>query len=367
VSVLIAASAVRTCFGADAETLADIISGRDGAGPLRYADAEALNVHYGYNIQDTDAPALRASSWLAECATRALRASGVDPRRERVVAVMGTGLRELRAVEQWAVDGAEVEPDRLHFTTAVRSATGIDDVCTISNACSAGGYALAVAQDLLELGEVDAVLVGGADSMTESMLAMIGRVTDEPTERVRPFDVDRTGVLLGDGAAAVVLVREPADGVVPLGRLLATGLSCDATHETAPDVTGVRRAMADAYARAGRSDVDLVIAHGTGTALNDPMEATAIRDELGDRPLVTAVKGAIGHTSGPSALHSLAVALGCLRDHVVPPIVGLRKPIAEAAGLRLVRGEPVSAFSRLIQVNAFGFGGLNAVSLVESL
>jgi 3-oxoacyl-[acyl-carrier-protein] synthase II len=368
VAVAIAASAVRTCLGDDAQTFAALLAGRSGIGPLRRADPAAVNVWYGYQIDDPpEAVPVRAGRWLAECATRAVAAAGVDPRRERVVAVIGTGLRELSAVERWATGDRPVAVEDLHFGPAVRAATGIEQVCTLSNACSAGGSALALGQDIIETGEADAVVVGAADTMTESMLAMIGRVADPPTAQLRPFDAGRGGVLLGEGAAALVLVpdrRRPR-----LARLLGTGLSCDAHHETAPDPAGIRRAMTDALDRAGRepADVDVVVAHGTGTALNDPTEARAIADVLGGSgrgPLVTAVKGALGHTSGAAALHSIAVAVNCLRHQRTPAVVGLRDPLPEAAGLALVR-RTVSGVIRSVQVNAFGFGGLNAVSLLE--
>jgi 3-oxoacyl-[acyl-carrier-protein] synthase II len=128
--------------------------------------------------------------------------------------------------------------------------------------------------------------------------------------------------------------------------------------------------MHDALSSAGitPSDVDLVVAHGTGTELNDPAEATALQSVLaagGPGPLVTAVKGAIGHTSGASPLHSLDVALRCLAGGQVPPVVGLREALPEAQGLRLVTGRAVAAAPKLAQVDAFGFGGVNAITLVE--
>jgi 3-oxoacyl-[acyl-carrier-protein] synthase II len=214
--------------------------------------------------------------------------------------------------------------------------------------------------------------------MTQSMLVMIGHVASGRTERVRPFDRDRDGVLLGDGAAAVVVVPPswpgpasgPASGSV-LGRLVATGLSCDAHHETTPDIEGICRSMRDAHDRADRdpSAVDLVVAHGTGTALNDPAECEALRKVLlgaGGAPLVTAVKGAVGHTSGSAALVNVDVALRCLTTGLVPPVAGLREVLDEGIGLRFVTGQPVPAGPTLVQVNAFGFGGVNAVTLLEA-
>lgn len=374
---LLAASVVRTCLGDGAETFAALLRGESGLRPLRHGDPAKLRVGYGYHIV-TGEPAAddphrpyRAGRWLADCVRRAAGDAGIDPRRERVVALVGTGLRELSAVEDWALNGTPVPPHRLHFGSVVREALpGLTDVVTVSNACSAGGHVLALAQHLVELGEADAVVVGGVDAMTLSMLAMIGRTTETPSDRVRPFDADRRGVLLGEAAAAVVVVPEGRAGPA-VGRLLATGMSCDAWHETAPDVDGICRAMRDAHERAGRSpaDVDTVVAHGTGTALNDPAECAAIRAVLADAgatPAVTAVKGALGHTSGCAALVNLDVALRALRDRVVPPVVGLRTVLDDGKGLRFVRDRPLAAAPRLVQVNAFGFGGVNAVSLVEA-
>jgi 3-oxoacyl-[acyl-carrier-protein] synthase II len=365
VPVSITGSAVRTCFGDGPATFEAMCAGRSGVGPLRYADPERVKVRHGYHIdaEGPEAPT-RAGRWLTDCVQDALAQAGVDPAGGRVLALVGTGLRELRAVERLACEDLAVAAERLHFGSVVAAAPTV----TIANACSAGGHALALAQDLIELGDADAVVVGGTDAMTTSMLAMIGRVAAAPTTQVRPFDSRRTGVLLGDGAAALVVSRsEPA-----LARLLGTGLSCDAWHETAPDADGIRRAMRDGLRRAGRepSDIDLVVAHGTGTELNDPVEAAAIRDVYAGchpGPVVTAVKGAVGHTSGGSALLSVAMAVECLRTGIVPPIVGLRTPLPEAAGLRLAIAEPVHATPRTAQVDAFGFGGVNAVTLLEAV
>jgi 3-oxoacyl-[acyl-carrier-protein] synthase II len=371
VTALVAGAAVWTCLGSGAETFAALLRGACGVGPLRHGDPARLNVAAGYHIgdeaEDPGRP-LRASGWLSACVRRALDEAGVDPMRQRVVALVGTGLRELSAVEEIALGGPGTPVHRLNFGAAVRTAApGIGGVVTIANACSASGHALALAQDLVELGEADAVVVGGADAMTQSMLAMIGRVADAPTERVRPFDRDRQGVLLGEGAAAAVVVPESWPGPAA-ARLVATGLSCDAFHETAPSVEGIGRAMRDAYRRAGRAPAEtgVVVAHGTGTALNDPTECAALRELLaGADPLITAVKGALGHMSGTAALIGLDVAIRCLADGVVPPVVGLREVLPEGADLSFVRDRPAPLPARLAQVNAFGFGGVNAVTLVE--
>jgi 3-oxoacyl-[acyl-carrier-protein] synthase II len=358
------------CLGDAARTFAALCRGETGVTPLRpdRGDADRLGVRHAYQIGDGEPPS--ATRWLAITVAAAAARAGIDTAAQRVAVVVGTGLRELPALERWSRTGTGLGLQQLHFGSAVRDALpGVTEVLTLSNACSAGGCALAVAADMLAAREADAVVVAGCDAMTQSMLASIGRGSVTPTTAIRPFDRDRTGVLLGEGAAAVVL-RPAEDGAPPQTVLRGVGLSCDAHHETAPDVGGIVTSMRDAHDRAGvaPNEVDLVVAHGTGTALNDPTEAAALTEVFGDRledTLVTGIKGAIGHTSGAAALMSLIVAIQALRHGTVPAVAGLSRPIEEAARLRLVRGGPEPTDGRVAQIDAFGFGGLNAVSIVE--
>lgn len=369
-AVEIVSSAIRTCLGDGPRTFAALLRGADGASELRYHDASKLNVSHAYHIIEGDRERpLRASVWLTECILDAVAASDIDAQSERVIAVVGTGLRELRSVEQWATKGDSFCAEQLHFGTAVKAAVpGVSEVITLSNACSAGGHALAIAQDLLESSEADVAIAAGTDSLTASMLAMVGRFREKPVHAIRPFDASESGVLLGEGAAAIVLRRSTMAGA-RLCRVLSTGLSCDAHHETAPHPDGMRRAMHDALERASvpAAAVNLVVAHGTGTMLNDPLEAALVREVYGAHgpgPLITALKGAIGHTSGGSALMSVDVALRAMKSSRIPPVVGLHKPLAESAGLQFVMGEPAQANIQFAVVNAFGFGGVNSVTVL---
>ncbi|MGO4419003.1 beta-ketoacyl synthase N-terminal-like domain-containing protein, partial [Streptomyces sp. MCAF7] len=233
--------------------------------------------------------------------------------------------------------------------------------------------------DLLATGAEDTVVVAGVDTLTESMFGLLDRVHAEPPERVQPFDRARRGVLMGDGAAAVVLrrdepqreqTREGAAAGVLLGRLRAVSMNCDARHVTAPDPKGIAEAVHEAQWRAGVKpcDIDLVLLHGTGTLLNDEAEATAIAEVFGHdvgSPLMTAIKSMTGHTSGSSGLLSLIVALKSLSTGQVPPTLGLTDPVAEAADFRFVRERIEGAELNVAQIDAFGFGGVNAVAIVE--
>jgi 3-oxoacyl-[acyl-carrier-protein] synthase II len=367
VSAAIVAAEMITCLGGTRETLDALFAGRTGAAPLAAASGERTGVTHGYPIAGGRAPG-RAGSWLRDVVGRVAAAGGIRPSEERVALVIGTGLRQFGDLEGWWAGEHRLEAGDLHFGRVCEEVVPDAEVLTVAGACAASGYALALAGDLLAAGEHDVAIVAGCDGLAESMLAMIGRAAARPVEAVRPFDASRGGVLLGEGAAAVAL-RPSANGRPPLGHLRGVGISCDAHHPTAPDVAGIARCMRDAHARAAIEPqaVDLVVAHGTGTALNDPAEAEALSGVFGGSgPVVTAIKGAVGHTSGAAALMSAIVALEALRRNAVPPVAGLKSPIPEAAGLRLAVGPAEVPGARVAQCDAFGFGGVDAVAILEA-
>ncbi|GIG63052.1 3-oxoacyl-ACP synthase [Longispora fulva] len=347
-----------------------LCAGRTGLAPLRGFDATRFRARHAYEIDDRPRPgtdtAGRATAWLVAAIAEALAEAGLPEDLAEVPVLIGTGLRELRSAELWARKEAELTPADLHFGTALRERFGATDTHTFSNACSASLYALALASDLLALGDAETVVVAGVDTITESMFGLLDRVHPEPVDAVRPFDRNRRGVLMGDGAAAIVLSR--ADGPA-LARLRGVSVNCDAYHATAPDPDGITEAIRDAHDRAGIGPgaVDLLLAHGTGTLLNDEAEAVALGTvfEGIPGPLVTAIKSMTGHTSGGSGLLSLVVAVQALRTGRIPPTLGLDTPVPEATGLRFVRGGSVSAELAVAQVEAFGFGGVNAVAIVQ--
>ena len=262
--------------------------------------------------------------------------------------------------------------DELHFGGALERALGFDaPVLTLCNACAASNGALAIADDLLQLDEADIVIVAGCDTITESMFGLLDRVTSTTVTELRPFDRTRKGVLMGDGAAAVV-VETAAHAARRQQGTLATlrgvGMSCDAFNATAPDRDGIVRAMRDAHRRAGITpdEVDLVMAHGTGTAQNDTVEAVALKAVFGDRPRVaiTGLKSMIGHTSGASALVAVVASIEAMAQSRIPPTLYLDDPMDEAKGLDIVTGTARRTPVRIAQVNAFGFGGVNAVAIL---
>jgi len=353
-------------------------NGATGNHPLQSFNPNQFNLQRAYEILDRDPSQdvkARATKWLCAAINEAIQAAKLIPEQAGKLAILvGTGLRELRSLELWWSNGQPLHVKELHFGGAIQKVTGFQcPVMTFSNACAASNFALGLAEDMLSLGEMDTVIVAGCDSITESMFGLLDRVNPLHPEYVQPFDRDRRGVLLGEGAAALVL--EPAQraanrGVIPCAWLRGVGMSCDAYHETAPDQEGIVRAMVDAHCRANVSpaDIDLLMVHGTGTILNDQTEALAIKELFGDRVtdvLITGLKSQIGHTSGASGLIGVVTAIECLNQGRIPPTLGFTAPMAEAESLRIVVEETRIESLQIAQVNAFGFGGVNAVAVLE--
>jgi 3-oxoacyl-(acyl-carrier-protein) synthase len=189
-------------------------------------------------------------------------------------------------------------------------------------------------------------------------------------EPCRPFDRDRRGLTLGEGAAILILEAEEharARGATVLGEVLGAGLSCDAAHPTAPDTEGrsagfaLAAALADAGVRA--EEIGYVNAHGTGTPQNDAAESRVLDTTFRGRPVpVSSTKGSIGHLLGAAGAVEAVATLIALSGDFAPATVGLREPDAECP-LDLVRGAPRPLAFEIAASNSYGFGG-NNVSLV---
>lgn len=356
-----------------------LCGGRSGNKPFQVFDAAKYDVERAYEIEDRpaggpDRPG-RSTGWLCRAVAEALEQAGLSEAERRALPVLtGTGLRELRSFELWATGDHPMQVHELHFGGALRDRLGLQGpALTFSNACSASNFALGLAADMIALGDTDAAIVAGCDSLTESMVGLADRASPVHPERLQPFDRDRRGVVLGEGAAAVVIeseARVAARGARPLAWLRGVGMSCDAFHETAPSLDGVIRSMRDAHRRSGisPSQIDLLLAHGTGTALNDQNEIEAFKAVFGSlapRVMISGIKSMTGHTSGASALIGVITAIECLAQGRVPPTIGLSTPLPEGEGLDFVAGAARTAPVRVAQVDAFGFGGVNAVSILE--
>lgn len=361
--------------------------GRSGARPIGAFDTRGFAHDVGCEVVGFDPAAWldrperlpRAGQFAVAAATMALRDSGLDPTGARTMVSIGTtdggsdrGERIAEAVVRGtAVTAAEAArvPAAL-LSVGVARELGLSDVeiSTVATACAAGNYAIGDGFDAVATGDVDVALCGGADAMCRMTFTGFYRLGAVDPRACRPFDVDRQGILTGEGAG--VLVLEPLEAAVARGsriyaEVLGHGLNCDAGHPVAPDRDSVARCMRLALDDAGvtPADVDLICAHGTGTRANDLTECGAIHDVFGDDPPRTvSVKSMLGHTMGAaSAMSAIACALA-IAEGFVPPTINHSATDPEC-GIDCVPNVSVPAEPRIVQSNALAFGGNNSVVL----
>jgi 3-oxoacyl-[acyl-carrier-protein] synthase II len=244
---------------------------------------------------------------------------------------------------------------------------------TLCAACASGAVSLARAISWLLRGEVDQVLAGGADGLCRLTFFGFDSLAALDPEPCRPFDRARRGLTLGEGAAFLVLEREPAArarGAEILGFFSGASIAAEAHHITQPEPSGARSAelmqRALRSARLDASSIDYVNAHGTGTPPNDAMEARAIHAAFGEHAknvLVSSSKGQLGHALGAAGALEAAITVLALARHTAPPNAGLEDP--EDPTLRYVPGAAVQAPLRAALSCSFGFGGTGAVLVFE--
>jgi 3-oxoacyl-[acyl-carrier-protein] synthase II len=249
-----------------------------------------------------------------------------------------------------------------------------------ANSCASGAMAIGQAFHAIRAGEVDAALAGGAEAPLApltfgafAMIRVLSQRNDEPETASRPFDRERDGFVMGEGAAVLALEeRDAAErrGAAILGELLGYGATNDAYHMTAPRPDGsqaaraVRLALNDAALPA--EAVDYVNAHGSSTQLNEPAEALAVRGALGDRARrvpVSGTKGLYGHALGASGAIEAAICLLALEHETLPGTCNLRD-LDPACDLRVLT-ETERCRALTILSTSFGFGGMNAALLIS--
>ncbi|WP_282702834.1 beta-ketoacyl-[acyl-carrier-protein] synthase family protein [Streptomyces sp. CC219B] len=245
-----------------------------------------------------------------------------------------------------------------------------------STACASGATALITACLLLRSGACDIALAGGTDAMVTPLCAAafakmgaLSQRNHDPAGASRPFDKDRDGFVLGEGCGMLVLERgrhATARAIRPLALLAGHGSTSDAHHPTAPhpEGAGLRAATTAALAGtgAGPDDVDHINAHGTGTALNDAVEATTIRELYHRRPpSVTSAKGTLGHTMGAAGAVEAALTVLTVAHGTVPPTANFTAPDDTTTGIDVVTAAGRSQPVRLALSHSLGFGGHNTV------
>lgn len=257
-----------------------------------------------------------------------------------------------------------------HVGLEVGAAAGIHAPVS---ACASGAEAIAWAWRMLQADEVDVVVAGGAEAciapitlagFSQARTMALDR-NDSPELASRPFDADRNGFVLGEGAGMVVLEREEfaaARGATVHGRLAGIGTSADAYHITAPDPegNGQSRAVAAALRTAGLDPADIghVNCHATSTVVGDVAETVAIKKAIGEHPVLTAPKGSLGHLLGAAGAVECIATILALREGLVPPTANLENLDPDVT-LDVVAGEARKVTLEAAVNDSFGFGGHN--------
>ncbi len=334
-------------------------------------------------------------------ATEAIRDSGWEPpddeARERTGVMIGSGIGGLPAIAEGAITLHEKGPRRLSpfFIPAclINEASGHVSIQhgfkgpnhAVVTACSTGAHAIGDAARLIALDDADVMVAGGAEAAVcrlglggfAAMRALSTSFNDQPERASRPYDKDRDGFVMGEGAGVLVLEElEHAKkrGAVIYAEVVGYGLSGDAYHLAAPaeDGNGGFRSMRAALKRAGLSpdQIDYINAHGTSTPLGDEIELGAVKRLFGaamDTVAMSSTKSAIGHLLGAAGAVEAIYCIKAINANVVPPTLNLENPSESCLGVNLVPKQAQERPVRAALSNSFGFGGTNASLVFREL
>ena len=251
-------------------------------------------------------------------------------------------------------------------------------VITTCSACVSSSQAIGFGFEAVRSGAQEAMVCGGAEELDvthaaifDLMFATSSRYNDRPDESPRPFDVDRDGLVVGEGAGTLVLERLDlalARGAKIYGEVIGYATNCDGLHMTAPSEDGMIRVIQGALADAGLPPdrIDYVNAHATGTDLGDVCESRAVHRVLGDRVPVSSTKGFTGHTLGGCGVIESVFCLAMLRDGFLAPNKNLARPHPDCAPLDYVMGAARQARPRVVMNNNFAFAGLNTSLIFQA-
>jgi len=326
--------------------------------------------------------------------THAFRQSGLkitDENAGRVGIAAGAGIGGLHTIEATAIELRDKGPRKVSPfyvpSSIINMVAGNLSIyhgmkgpnIALVSACTTAAHNIGMAMRLIQYGDADAMLAGGAEFATTptamagfcSAKAMSTR-NDDPTHASRPWDTGRDGFLLSNGAGMLMLEEyefAKARGATILAELIGFGMSGDAYHITAPSGDGAELAMRNALHDAGLKpeDVQYVNAHGTSTPVGDLGEAKAIRNVFGDHATqkgkfaVSSTKSVTGHLLGAAGGVEAIFSILAIRDGIIPPTMNLENidPEVEALGMDLVPNKAEKADIQVVMSNSFGFGGTN--------
>ncbi|WP_420567572.1 beta-ketoacyl-ACP synthase II [Thalassovita sp.] len=391
------------------ETWKRLLAGESGAGPIERFDASQMGTQYACELPRGDGTdgTFNPDDWMAPkearkvddfilygiaAATQAVEDSGWMPEDteslERTGVMIGSGIGGLKSIEEAAITLKERGPRRISpffipgaLTNLVSGQVSIKygfkgPNHAVVTACSTGAHAIGDAARLIQFGDAEVMVAGGAEAAITPLgiagfnacKALSTKRADDPKAASRPYDIDRDGFVMGEGAGIVVLEEYEhavARGAKIYGEVLGYGLSGDAYHITAPseDGDGGFRSMKAALARAGVTpdQVDYINAHGTST-MADVIELGAVERLMGDaagKVTMSSTKSSTGHLLGAAGAIEAIFSILAIRDQVAPPTINLENPAVETP-IDLAPNVKREREINIALSNSFGFGGTNA-------
>lgn len=375
----------------------NLTAGRSGISEVQSFDTSKYENHKGGEVKGFDPLNFidksrlkklgRGSQFAIAASKLALSDAKIDLKnidKNRIGVIMGTTMADAQRIEEmdktW-VEMSEKDVDsklipqypgsvlasNLGFELGVEGPN-----IAIPTACSAGNYSIGYSFDLMRQGKVDYMLAGGTDPFSRIAFTGFNRLFAIAPERCQPFDKNRKGMMVGEGAGVLLLellenaLKRNAD---IYAEILGYALSCDAHHMTAPSVNGIVNVIKRALKNAGidSSEVDYISAHGTGTPANDKAECAAAKEVFGDRykkvPM-SSIKSMLGHTMGAaSAIEAIACCLA-IKEGVVPPTINYETPDPEC-DIDCVPNEARHKEVKVALNNSLAFGGNNACLVVK--
>jgi 3-oxoacyl-[acyl-carrier-protein] synthase II len=386
-----------------------IVAGQSGIGPVTRIDTASFTTHFGGEIRQLDLgpylsvkDARRMDAFMqygVVAGMQAMRDSGLvvtETNSDRIGILMGSGMGGLESIEEtydkflethsprkvspFFIPGSIINLVSGHLSIAF-NITGPN--LAVATACTTSTHALGLAMRLIQYGEVDAMLAGGSEMATcvtgmsgFAQAKALSQRNDDPQGASRPWDKDRDGFVMGDGAGAMMLEEyemAKARGAKIYAEIIGFGMSGDAFHVTAPPENGegARKAMVRALADAelNPEQVQYVNAHATSTELGDRAETTAIRRAFGaaaDKLAVSSTKSMTGHLLGAAGAVEAIFSVLALRDQVAPPTINLEQP-GEGCDLDYVPKHAREMVLEHTLSNSFGFGGTNGSLIFRRL
>lgn len=367
-----------------------LIAGQVGTGPIQAFDTSLFDAHIGGEVKNfepanyfqvLDPKVCPRTTQLAVAAARmAVDDAGVVDAgydAERIGVCMGTTMGNASIVEDENSRRVQEGPlqsevlvshyPETYITSAIAQELDVEGPChVIPTACAAGNYAIGWGMDMIRDGLVDVAIVGGADALSRGCFAVFHRLGGMADDVCRPFDLNRKGMLVSEGAGVLVLEdysKAVERGAKIYAELLGYGLACDAHHPTAPHPNGVGaqasmlRSLEEASLK--KENISYINAHGTGTHANDSSESLAVRKVFGsqaDHLPTSSIKSMLGHTMGAASAIEAVVCALTICSNIIPPTANYRESDPECLQ-QVVPNHALESRVDVVMSNSFAFGG----------